>query len=480
MATISSIGVGSGLDVNSIITQMVAIEQVPLNTLKTEASALQTKITTYGKVQSYLSALRDASSALTRSDTWGATTGTSSDPSAVTVTTGTSTKAGNYTLSVQSLAASQSNATATFASADTIVGEGSLHIELGTWGAGQTSFTPKTGATALDITVATPGASLATLRDQINAAGAGVTASVLTDATGARLVLRSTATGAENGFRIGVTDTDGNNTDAAGLSALAFDPSAGITRMAQAQAASNAVATLNNLPITSQSNTLPNLLDGMSLTLNKVTTSPVQVTAEQDNTSMRKAMDSFVSAYNDLNKLLADQTKYDAGSKVAGGLQGDSAAVSIRSQMRAMLGATSGASTMFTRLSDIGFDVKLDGSVTLNDTKAKNALANLAETKKLFSNTDTLVPQNNGIATQMRAMVDRLIGADGTVSTRTESLRKRVTLNQNRQDALSTRIAGVEARLRAQYTALDKTMGQLNGLSSYITQQIAVNNKSTG
>ena len=479
MATISSIGVGSGLDVNSIITQLVAIEQVPLKTLKTEATALQTKITTYGKVQSYLSTLRDASSALTRSDTWGATTGTSSDPSAVTVTTGPTTKAGNYSLSVQSLAASQSNATATFASADSIVGQGSLHIELGTWGAGQTSFTPKTGATAIDITVAAPGASLATLRDQINAAGAGVTASVLTDATGARLVLRSTATGAENGFRIGVTDTDGNNSDAAGLSALAFDPSAGITRMAQAQAASNAVATLNNLPITSQSNTLPNLLDGMSLTLNKVTTAPVQLTAAQDNTSIRKALDTLVSAYNDLNKLLADQTKYDAGSKVAGGLQGDSAAVSIRAQMRAMLGATSSASTMFTRLSDIGFDVKLDGSVSLNDTKVNNALSNLAETKKLFSNTDTLLPQNNGIATQMRAMVDRLIGADGTVSTRTEGLRKRVTLNQNRQEALSARIAGVEARLRAQYTALDKTMGQLNGLSSYIAQQTAVNNKNT-
>jgi flagellar hook-associated protein 2 len=479
MATISSIGVGSGLDVNSIITQMVAIEQVPLNTLKTEASALQTKITTYGKVQSYLSALRDASSALTRSDTWGATTGTSSDASAVTVTTGPSTKAGNYTLSVQSLAASQSNATSTFASADTIVGEGSLHIELGTWGAGQASFTPKTGAAAIDLTVAAPGATLATLRDQINAAGAGVTASVLTDATGARLVLRSTATGAENGFRIGVLDADGNNADAAGLSALAFDPSAGVSRMAQAQPASNALATLNNLPIMSQSNTLANLLDGMSLTLNRVTTAPVQVTAAQDNSSMRKVMDSFVSAYNDLNKLLADQTKYDAGSKVAGGLQGDSAAVSIRSQMRAMLGTTSGASTMFTRLADIGFDVKLDGSVTLNDTKVNNALANLAETKKLFANTDTLVPHNSGIATQMRALADRLIGADGTVSTRTEGLRKRVSLNQHRQDELATHIAGVEKRLRAQYTALDKTMGQLNGLSSYISQQIAVNNKST-
>jgi flagellar hook-associated protein 2 len=478
MATISSIGIGSGLDINSIITQLLAVEQVPLDKLRTEATSLQTKLTTYGKVQSYLSALRDASSALTRTDTWGATTGTSSDPTAVAVTTSATTKTGNYTLEVQSLAAAQSNATSTFANADAMVGQGTLRIELGSWGAGQTSFTPKTGATAIDITIGAPGASLAELRDQINTAGAGVTASVLSDANGARLVLRSTATGASNGFRVGVTDTDGNNTDGAGLSALAFDPSAGVTTMAQALAAANASATLNNLPISSESNTLTNVLDGMTLTLNKVTTAPVQVTAAQDNTSMRKALDSFVTAYNDLNKLLVDQTKYDAGTNAAGGLQGDSAAVGIRAQMRAMIGSTGGVSTMFTRLSDIGFDVKLDGSITLSDTKINNALANLAETKKLFANTDLLVPGNNGIANQMRALADRLIGVDGTVSTRSEGLRKRIDLNQDRQDLLSDRIAAVEKRLRAQYTALDRTMGQLTGLSSYITQQFTSTNNS--
>lgn len=478
MATISSIGIGSGLDINSIITQLVAVEQVPLNKLKTEATSLQTKLTTYGKVQSYLSALREASSALTRTDTWGATTGTSSDPTAVAVTTSATTKTGNYTLEVQSLAAAQSNATATFANADAMVGQGTLRIELGSWGAGQTSFTPKTGATAIDITIGAPGASLAELRDQINTAGAGVTASVLSDANGARLVLRSTATGASNGFRVGVTDTDGNNTDGAGLSALAFDPSAGVTTMAQALAAANASATLNNLPISSESNTLANVLDGMTLTLNKVTTAPVQVTAAQDNASMRKALDSFVTAYNDLNKLLVDQTKYDAGTKAAGGLQGDSAAVGIRAQMRAMIGSTGGVSTMFTRLSEIGFDVKLDGSITLSETKVNNALANLAETKKLFANTDLLVPGNNGIANQMRALADRLIGVDGTVSSRSEGLRKRIDLNQDRQDMLTDRIAAVEKRLRAQYTALDKTMGQLTGLSSYITQQFTSTNNS--
>lgn len=480
MATISSPGIGSGLDINSIITQLVAVERVPLTKLQTEATSLQTKLSTYGKLQSGLSTLRDAASALTRATTWGQTVGSSSDPTAVAVTTSDTTRPANYALEVQHLASAQSNATVPYPSADSLVGEGTLHIELGTWGPGQSTFTPKAGATAVDIAVGPPAESLAQLRDKINASNAGVTASVLTDATGARLVLRSSSTGAANGFRVGVTDSDGGNADGLGLSALAFDPSASILTMAQALAASNASASLNNLPIGSDSNTLSNVLDGITLTLGKVTTAPVQVTASQDDTAIRKALDTFVTAYNDLNKLLADQTKYDAASKTAGGLQGDSAAISIRSQMRATVGATSGASSMFTRLSDIGFDVKTDGSIALNDTKVANALANLSETKKLFANVDLATPGNNGIGVQMRTLADRLIGADGTISTRTDGLRKRIDLNQDRQDALSDRIAMTEQRLRAQYTALDKQMGQLSGLQGYVTQQIAVFNKSTG
>jgi flagellar hook-associated protein 2 len=475
MATISSPGVGSGLDVNSIVTQLVAIERQPLTQLQTAERSLQTKISTYGKLKSNVSALREAAAALTNSSTWAQTTGTSSDATAVAVTTSATTKAGNYTLEVQRLASAQSNSTATFASASTAMGEGSLRIELGTWGAGQTSFTTKPSTTAIDIAIGPGAQTLEQVRDSINSAGAGVSASVLTDSTGARLVLRGSNAGDSNAFRISVTDNDGNNTDAAGLSALAFDPSAGVTRMPQAQAAANALATLNSLPISSESNNLVNVLDGLSLTLNKVTTAPVQVTAAQDNTSMRKAIDTFVTAYNDLNKLLVDQTKYDASTKTAGGLQGDSAAVSIRTQMRSVLGATSGASSTFTRLSEIGFDVKLDGSVTLNDAKINNALANVTETKKLFANSDILVPGNNGIATQMRALSNQLIGVDGTVSSRTEGLNKQVSLNKGRQDALSLRITEIEKRLRTQYTALDRNMGQLSGLSSFVSQQFGVN-----
>lgn len=473
MANITSIGVGSGLDVESIITQLLKIEQVPVTQLQKQETALETQLSVYGQLKSGMSELRDAALALTRASTWDATTGSSSDSSAVAMTTSSSTPPGSYAIEVQSLASVQSNATGVYASADSLVGEGTLRIELGSWSADQSGFTPKAGATAVDITVGPPAESLAQLRDKINAANAGVVASVLTDANGARLVLRSAATGESNGFRVGVTDTDGNNSDGVGLSALAFDPSASILTMARALAASNATATLNGLSVSSESNTLSNVLDGITLTLNKVTTSPVQVEAKQDTESIREALDTFVTAYNSLNSLLTTQTKYDATSETAGSLQGDSAAVSMRTQMRSLLGSNSGASGLFTRLADVGFDVQSDGSIKLDETKLDNGLANLEEMQKLFANSDLTNSANNGIAVRLRSMGDQVLGVEGSINTRTEGLKKRIDSNQDRQEQLEDRIALYEKRLRSQYTALDKQMASLNSLSEYVTQQIS-------
>src|SRR5262245_58292628 len=193
MATISSPGVGSGLDVNSIVTQLVAIERQPIVKLQTQASSLQTKLSAFGKLQSDLSALRDAASALTSPSTWNQTTGTSSDSASVSVTTDATNKPGSYSVQVTKLAQAQSNVSQTYAATTDLVGEGTIHIELGTWGVGNT-FTPKAGATAVDISVGPPAKSLAEVRDMINAADAGITAAVLSDASGSRLVFRSTTT----------------------------------------------------------------------------------------------------------------------------------------------------------------------------------------------------------------------------------------------------------------------------------------------
>jgi flagellar hook-associated protein 2 len=128
MASITSIGIGSGLDIESMITQLIAAERAPAVKLKTEASSLQTKLSTYGKLQSGMAALRDAASALTRPSTWNATVGSSSDAASVAVTTSATTLPGSYVLEVQRLASVQSNATGVYASADALVGEGTLRI----------------------------------------------------------------------------------------------------------------------------------------------------------------------------------------------------------------------------------------------------------------------------------------------------------------------------------------------------------------
>jgi flagellar hook-associated protein 2 len=469
---VSSPGIGSGLDVNSIVTQLVAIERQPITTLKKQATDVQSQLSVYGQLQSKLSALQSASAALSQSTTWTQTAGTSSDPASVGVATDSTTRAGSYQVQVTSLASGQSVATASsYASADAVIGEGTLHVQLGSWAGG--GFAAKAGAAAVDITIGPGAQTLAQVRDAINNANAGVSASVLTDSTGTRLVLRSSATGEVNGFQIGVTDTGGG-----GLSALAYDPG-GTSAMTLARPAADAIATIDNLPVRSASNTLSGVIDGVTLTLSKVTTAPVQIVAANDADAIKTKITAFVTAYNDVNSMLAAQTKYDAATKTAGALQGDSAAWGLRTQLRNMLGTTSGASSMFGRLSDIGFDVKSDGSISVNDTKLTNGLANLDQLRKVFANSDPVTPANDGVVLQMRKLTDRMLAFDGTLQSRTDGLQHRLDLNQTQQSKLEDRVTRTEARLRAQYSALDTQMNTLNGLSSYVQQQITNWNKST-
>ena len=477
MANISSAGVGSGLDVETIVAKLVSLERTPITQLETEKKKLDADLSAYGKVQSYMSTLRDAARKLTDATSWKAVTAASADASAVGVTAGSGAVASSYDVNVTRLASAQQLASSAYASSTAVVGEGSLTIELGTWTADQTGFTPKAGATAATITI-DAGSTLEQVRDAINGAGAGVSASIVKDASGARLTLRSATTGAENGFRVSVADADANDTDAAGLSALAYDPMAGVNRMTRNQAAANAELTINGLAISSTTNTLTDVMDGLTLTLGKVTTAPVAVTVATDTATIKKNLTDFASAYNDVVKYLRDQTKYNEGNKSAGELQGDRSAVMMLSQLRSLAGASTGASSIFARLSSLGFDPQSDGSLKTNSTKLDAAMGNLAELRKAFANVDDAVPANRGLGVQMRQFVDGLLADDGALDNRQESLRASIARNDKRQDQLELRVTAFEKRVRAQYTALDASMGQMSGLSSYLSQQIAQFNKS--
>ena len=463
MASISSAGIGSGLDVNSIVTQLMAIERQPLNALQTKQTAIQTTVSEYGKVKSAISTLRDAASKLSGSSLWGQTVSTSSNAAAVTSTTNGSV-AGTYSVAVQSLASVQTVATGVYPTTSTAPGSGVLHIDMGAWGAGQTSFTGKSPAVSADITIAASD-TLLNVRDKINAAGLGVTALIMTDASGSRLLMRSNISGTGNGFRT------------SGITGLNFDPAGGSAGMTQTQAAADAKATVNGLPVTSTTNVFVNIVDGLSLTLNAVTTLPVNVDVVADKENLKKAITAFADAYSAVNKLISADTKYDPVTKKGGPLLADSAVSAVQTQLRALVGEASGASTVFGRLSDVGLQLQTDGSMTVDATKLDSALVNLPELKKAFSNTDAMNPTKNGFAKKFKALNDTMLSADGSLASRSDGLSTQLTRNQKSQDDLTVRLAGIEKRMRAQYNALDARMAHLTGSSSLVSQQIAAYNR---
>jgi flagellar hook-associated protein 2 len=480
MAAFTALGVGSGQDLNTMVTQLVALERAPLKQLQTQAGTLQTQISAFGKVSSLFSALQDASNALTNPTLWNRSTASSSDASKVSASGGAGAAAGNYAVTVQALAGNQTVASQTALSAATApVGSGTLTIDIGSWNSGQTAFTPGSGNTPLNISV-TGSDTLQSLRDKINAAGAGVSASLVSDASGVRLSVRSTSSGADNGFRISADDGSGNAADPAGLGRFAFDPASGSGGLQLKQAASNARATVNGIAVESAVNDISGVVEGLTLTLQQETATPVSISVSADTASVTSAIKGFASAYSALASYLIAQTRYDAASKTGGPLQGDAAVNSLQQRMRSVLGAVSGASSAFPRLSDIGLEVQRDGTLLVNDNKVSSAVANLPELKKAFAANDTGgTGASDGFARRYANLAMQALGVDGAVTAHAAGLQKLVNKNSDDQAKLNDRVDAFQTRLVAQYTALDGNLAKLNALSSYVTQQVANWNKST-
>ena len=478
MPAITSLGIGSGVDINSMVTQLVALENRPLVAMRSAATALQTQVSSYGQMSSLFGTLQSAANKLTGSSLWNQSTATSSDDSAVAVVGGSAAAAGSYSVSVQKLATNQSVVSTTrYSDASALAGSGTLTLQLGAWDLPPMNFVPHVGRDPVTVSI-TATDTLQSLRDKINGQDAGVQATIVTDSSGARLSLRSSATGAENGFRISASDDDGNHTDNAGLSRFAFDPGNGSTEMTQTVAASNAQATINGIPVVSASNELSTVIDGLTLRLRKESFGTVDLAVSSDREAVTAAVTGFAEAYNALSKLITDQTKYDPASKVGGPLQGDSAATGLQRQLRNLLNTASGASTVFPRLSDVGLRLQRDGSLQVDAGKLSSATGNLAELKKAFAHSDTGNTANDGFARRYAALAAQVLGTDGNLTTRTEGLRERLSRNAQDQTRLSERVERFRARLVTQYTAMDANLSRLNSLSSYMTQQLAGLNRS--
>ena len=414
MATITSAGIGSGLDIESLVSKLVSAERTPITQLTQKTEGLKTELSAFGKVQSSLAALRDAAAKLTSPSTWSGTLATSSDPTSVSVSAGAGAAVGNVSIEVSKLAQSQTLVSGTpYASSTTTVGQGSLTITLGAWGSNNTTFTDKAGATPITINIGDGQDTLTGIRDAINSANAGVTATIVNDANGARLSLRSVATGETNGFRIEASG---------GLSSLGYDPRVGVTSLIQTLPAQNARALINGIDVSSESNSLKEAIDGLNITLLKTTTIPANVSIGQDKDSIRKLITDFTAAYNAVNALLREQTKYDAGAKTAGPLQGDSTAVGLQNQLRGIIGGTTSLAGSLGRLAEIGLEPGSDGSLKTSETKLNTALGDLDSLKKLFMGLDSNDSNNSGFAQRIRTYIDGALSTDGRVSSRQAGL----------------------------------------------------------
>lgn len=476
MASFSSIGVGLGgnVDVNALIKASVDAVKLPIsrpNGLNYQAKLTEAKISTFGQLKSLVSTLQTAVSRLSSVSGWNAVQASSSDDKAITATAIGGTVETTFSVEVQQLARAQVSTSDAIATG-TGVGAGTLRLEMGKWEAG--SFTAGSGA-GIDIEVSASD-TLADVAGKINGANAGVTATILTDTSGQRLMLRSKNTGEEFGFQMTVTaDADGDTGDNLGLSRLAN----GLSSDPGVNAAANAQAKINGMyDITSATNTFENAVAGVTFKAEKETTAPVNISVAKDNSAIQKNIEDLVVAYNALNQALNDVTKYDAATKEGGLLQGDSTTVGLQNQLRNVMQSLSSSTGPFKSLSDIGLGHIQGGDLSIDSTKLSEALKNPDAVKALFIGADGLATTQDGVAEKIKAATSKMLDPDGFFASKDTQFKDALKRNAKEIERINARADSTEALLTARYVALDTQMSRLNALNAYIAQQVTTWNNS--
>ena len=372
---LASPGLGSGLDVNNIVGQLMEIERRPLSILDGKEARHQAQLSAFGSLKGALSSFQTNISALSDPANFTAVTANFSDDTVATANASSSAIAGNFSVEVQELAQAQKLKSENFASPNATIGSGSLTIQFGSYDGGIFTLNPERAAQS--ITISSDQASLAGVRDAINDADAGVSASIINDGNGDRLVIASQDTGLSNALRITVTDDDLNNTDNTGLSQLAFDASTGgVSNLTETVAAENAELIVDGIPISKASNTISDAIEGVTLDLLKADIGITKtLSIARDTASVQEAIQSFVTAFNDLGTTITNLSRFDAANNQASILTGDATLRSIQSQLRSAFNtalSTSGGG--LTTLSEIGITFQADGTLDLDTDKLDSVL----------------------------------------------------------------------------------------------------------
>lgn len=451
MATLTSSGVGSGLDVNSLVTQLVAAERAPhearlarIDTkLTTEFTALAQLKGSMSTFQATLADLKNASTLISRKAT------VSDDKQFTATATGTAV-AGTYSVEVERLAtASQLRSAPYLGGPSTPIGTGQLTLSL--------------GANAFTVTIDSTNNTLAGIRDAINSASTntGVHATVLTGVTGSHLVITGDKTGAANVVKVAQSGGDG------GLAQLVHDPQ-GVSALTGTNA-DDAIVHVSGIAVHSAGNSITTAIDGVTLNLKKAALGTVDtLTIANDDTAVQDKVKGFVMAYNSLATQIATLRSYDAATAKAGPLLGDAMLLNIESQLRRIVSSPAGGATgSYTMLASVGVAFGTDGKLALDETKFKAAMtANSTAVSALFGST-------GGVAKQLDTFVGEQLSSAGGIATRNASIdTQRRDLNQ-RAEALEIRMLAVQARYQKQFSALDSLLSRMQSTSSYLSQQLS-------
>lgn len=398
---ISSPGIGSNLDVNGIISKLMQVESQPLTTLARKEASYQAKLSAFGNLNGALASFQTAVASLNSPAMFQSLNATVADSTIFTAAATSKAVAGTYSINVTQLAQAQTISSAGQADVTAAIGAGAattLSFQFGTISGGTLTNGVYTGATFTQdasqptgtLTIDASNNSLQGIRDAVNAANIGVTATIVADGSAVpnHLVFTSSKTGAPSSMKISVSG------DASINSLLAYDPAA-TQNMTQSSAAQSAALTVNGIAVSSASNTVSDAIQGVTLNLAKIGAS--NLTVARNTASVESGVNAFVKAYNDFNAALKNLTGYDAETKQGGPLLGDSTARNIQAQVRKMLStALTGVDGSLTTLSQIGVSFQKDGTLALDATKLKTALTNnFDDIGKLFASmgsaTDSLV-----------------------------------------------------------------------------------------
>ncbi|OON40566.1 flagellar filament capping protein FliD [Izhakiella australiensis] len=472
MANVSSLGIGSGLDLNTLLANITTAEKSALTPITNQQTAFNAKLTAYGTLKSALTSFQTANTALSAADLFSATTASSS--TAFSATTSANATAGKYTINVSHLAQAQSLTSATKSSLTDNIGA------VTTSGARTITIQQGNGKDPVSINLSDSNTTLTGVRDAINNAKAGVSASIIKVSDSSyRLSITANDTGSVNAMTISVSGDDTLNSFI-GYDGSNTDETKGLT---QTVAAQNASLTVNNIAIDSASNTITDALQGINLTLNDSTSGNQTLTITKDTSKASTAIANWVNAYNALQDTFDNLTQYTAVDPGAtqssnnGALVGDGTLRTIQTQLKSML--TNAASTSsYKTLSQIGITSDpTSGKLTINSDKLSSALSSNASDVQAMLIGDG---KKTGITTTIGTNLTSYMSTSGILTAATNGVNSTLKKLTQEYNDTNSRINDTVARYKTQFTQLDVLMNSLNSTSSYLTQQFdALNGTSS-